>query len=60
MTIKSRMLTGSKTTHIRAYKEQVKEWRSLFPEVKTADLIAMAWKTSPIRIEAYLRKNKRL
>jgi len=44
-----------KTMPVRVPRTIVAEWRSKFPEVKDADLVATMWRTSILRMEAGLR-----
>lgn len=45
------------TVKVRMYKETKEELQVRFPKQDMSDLIDIAFRTSPLRIESYLRRN---
>ena len=47
----------SKTTRlVRAPKDILIEWNTNFPDMTHSDIIRILWKTSPLRLENYMRR----
>lgn len=53
------MSNSKKTIKVRCYKDMEQELKLKFPGVNMADLLKTAYHTSPLKIEAALRKPKK-
>jgi hypothetical protein len=48
-----------KTVKARMYKDDYDELRFKFPKTDMSDLLSIAYRTSPLKLEAALRKRKK-
>lgn len=47
-----------RTIKARMYEDEYNELRSKFPNTDMSDLLSISYRTSPLRLEAALRKTK--